>query len=78
LDAKSNEYSTFESKIIQLNEEMTKLQEDHRIKITQLTQSLNETEDMKCSLERINDGLKIELEQISKQNVCIHSISHLS
>ena len=75
---KSNECLTLESKIIQLNNEMTKLQEDHLITMTQLTQSSKETEDMKCSLERINDGLKIELEQISKQNVCIHSISHLS
>jgi hypothetical protein len=57
---------------------MNKLQEDHRVTITQLNQSLKETEDMKCSLERINDGLKIELEKTSKQNVCIHSISHLS
>ena len=57
---------------------MNKLQEDHRVTITQLTQSLKATEDMKCSLERINDGLKIELEKTSKQNVCIHSISHLS
>jgi hypothetical protein len=75
---KSNECLTLKSKIIQLNEEMNKLQEDHRITITQLTQSLNETEEMKCSLERINDGLKIELEQTSLQNVCLHSISHLS
>ena len=74
---KSNECLTLQSKILELNEEMNKLQEDHRVTITQLTQSLKATEDMKCSLERINDGLKIELEKTSKQNVCIHSISHL-
>ncbi len=78
MKGKSNECLTLQSKIIELNEEMTQLQEDHCLTITQLTQSLKETEDMKCSLERINDGLKIELEKKSKQNVFIHSISHLS
>ena len=60
LEVKSNECLTLQSKILELNEEMNKLQEDHRVTITQLNQSLKETEDMKCSLEKT-----------SKQNVQI-------
>jgi len=73
LEVKSNECLTLQSKIIELNEEMTKLQEDQSVTITQLNQSLKETQEfrleMECSLQRIIDQLKDELNQTSKREV---------
>jgi len=73
LEVKSNECLTLQSKIIELNNEMTKLQEDHCVTITQLNQSLKETQElrseMECSLQRIIDQLKDELNQTSKREV---------
>jgi len=70
---KSNECLTLQSKIIELNNEMTKLQEDQSVTITQLNQSLKETQEfrleMECSLQRIIERLKDELNQTSKREV---------
>ncbi len=71
LEVKSNECSTLESKILELNKKMSKLQKDHCVTITQLNQSLKDTEDLKCSLESIIDQMKIEMNQKSTQNVLI-------
>jgi hypothetical protein len=70
---KSNECLTLQSKIFELNQEMTKLQEDQSITITQLNRSLGETQElrfeMEDSLQKIIDELKDELNQTSKREV---------
>jgi hypothetical protein len=67
LEKKSNEYCILQSKFLELNEEMTKLQEDHSATVCQLNQSLKETEDMKYLLQR-----NIELNRTSNQNVLFY------
>jgi hypothetical protein len=64
--------------IIELNEKMNKLQQDHCVTITQLHRSLKDTEERKWSLERIIDELKTKLDQTSNQNVFIHPFNFSS